>query len=197
MFRKILIPLDGSQLAEKILPDVGELAKLHKAQVTLLTVGDSSTAMPVGLATPSVIKEAALEQRKTAQQCLDDMSRSLGDSGVKADWIYKEAVPAREIVATADENAVDLIAMATHGRGDIAWALGSVAERVVTHANRPVLLYRITELKQPIIRTKAEFVAHPYVTEEPFAPLTLHRRRGHASPTGAKGASALRGGKRP
>lgn len=48
-----------------------------------------------------------------------------------------------------------------HTGGEIAWALGSVAERVDTHANTPVLLYRITELKQPTVKAKAEFIGIP------------------------------------
>jgi nucleotide-binding universal stress UspA family protein len=60
-----------------------------------------------------------------------------------------EGSPAREIIAYAEQNGMDLIAIATHGKGEVAWVLGSVAEKVVTHATVPVLLLRVLELKPP------------------------------------------------
>ena len=60
-----------------------------------------------------------------------------------------EGVPAREIIAYAEANKMDLIAMATHGRGEVAWVLGSTAEKVVTHATVPTLLFRVMETKIP------------------------------------------------
>jgi len=48
---------------------------------------------------------------------------------------------------------MDLIAMATHGRGEIAWVLGSVAEKVATNATVPVLLHRVLEVKRPAPKT--------------------------------------------
>jgi nucleotide-binding universal stress UspA family protein len=66
-------------------------------------------------------------------------------------WVYREGVPAKEIIRYADEAHCDLIAMATHGRGEIAWVLGSVAEQVVSHATVPVLLMRVLK-GQPLMK---------------------------------------------
>ena len=59
--------------------------------------------------------------------------------------------PAREIIHYAEANKMDLIAMATHGRGEVAWVMGSVAEKVVSHATVPVLLFRVLEFK-PVLK---------------------------------------------
>jgi hypothetical protein len=69
--------------------------------------------------------------------------------GLNVNRVYVEGVPAREIIAYASKNNFDLIAMATHGKGEIAWVLGSVAEKVVSHATVPVLLMRVLDIKQP------------------------------------------------
>jgi len=47
---------------------------------------------------------------------------------------------------------MDLIAMATHGTGEVAWVLGSTAEKVVSHATVPVLLFRVIEFKPPLLK---------------------------------------------
>jgi nucleotide-binding universal stress UspA family protein len=60
-----------------------------------------------------------------------------------------EGSPAREIIGYAARHRVDLIVMATHGKGEVAWVLGSVAEKVVSHATVPVLLVRVMEIKPP------------------------------------------------
>ena len=72
------------------------------------------------------------------------------------DWVYKLGQPAQEIVAYADENQVDLIALASHGGGEIAWVLGSVAKSVIDHSPVSVLLMRVTEIKPP--RSKTSFI---------------------------------------
>lgn len=65
--------------------------------------------------------------------------------GLKAHWVYREVLPAQEILRYSAEAECDLIAMATHGRGEVAWVLGSVAEKVVSHSTVPVLLMRVIE----------------------------------------------------
>ena len=71
---------------------------------------------------------------------------------VKVDCL--EGSPAREIIGYAKANNMDLIAMASHGKGGLAWMLGSVAEKVLSHANIPVLIYRVLEVKLPDLQTE-------------------------------------------
>ena len=63
-----------------------------------------------------------------------------------------DGVPAREIVAFAQDKGYDLIVLGTHGAGEVAWYMGGVADRVATHATVPVLLFRTLEFKPPLLK---------------------------------------------
>ncbi len=153
MFKKILVPLDGSDLAGKILPQVEELAKQVKAQVTLLAVGSSDTCAGGG-APPETIKEGAACPELPLARYLEQTTGKLRAQGVQVEWVYKQGNPAREIVAYAADNNMDLIAIASHGGGEIAWILGSVAQKVITHATVSVLLWRVAEPKPPGLKSE-------------------------------------------
>ncbi len=150
MFKKILVPLDGSDLAAKILPQVGDLAKAVQAQVTLLTVatmnlGFESEFVPEGYG------DYFDQMRAQAEKYLTETGSNFQAKGVSTDWVFKESgTPAHEIIAYAEANSYDLIAMATHGKGEIAWVIGSIAEKVVTHATVPVLLVRVLQMDKPV-----------------------------------------------
>jgi nucleotide-binding universal stress UspA family protein len=153
MFKKILVPLDGSDLASQILPQVETLAKQVKAQVTLLTVGSSDTCAGGG-APPEGFKEGVACPEIPLARYLEQTAGKLRAQGVEVTWVYKQGNPAREIVAYAAENDMDLIALASHGSGEIAWLLGSVAHKVITHAPGSVLLWRVTEPKSPMLKSE-------------------------------------------
>ena len=68
MFKKILVPLDGSELAAKILPQVEDLAKTYQAEVTLITLGHLASAAGGLEATPEVIREAADQEKRTSER---------------------------------------------------------------------------------------------------------------------------------
>lgn len=149
MFKKILVPLDGSELAAKVLPQVTELAKTCESQVTLIHVCHTEA---MGEATPGVLAAVPAAAKKACEAFLSKAAKDLADKGLKVDWACVEGVPAREIIGYADKNKLDLIAMATHGRGEVAWVMGSTAERVVSHATVPVLLFRVMEFKPPALK---------------------------------------------
>jgi nucleotide-binding universal stress UspA family protein len=153
MFKKILVPLDGSDLAAKILPSVEELAKQVKAQVTLLAVGSSDTCA-TGEAPPEGAKEGAACPEFPLARYLEQTAGKLRAQGVEVQWVYKQGDPAREIVAYAADNDMDLIAIASHGGGEIAWVMGSVAKKVMGHAPGSVLLWRVTEPKPPGLKSE-------------------------------------------
>ena len=154
MFKKILVPLDGSELAAKILPQVEDLAKTYQAEITLITLGHLASAAGALEATPEVIREAADQEKRTSERYLEKTAGILMEKGLKVDWVYEEAMPAHAIVAYAEKQQMDLIAMATHGKGEVAWVLGSVAEKVVSHATVPVLLLRVMEFKAPSLKAE-------------------------------------------
>ncbi len=149
MFKKILVPLDGSELAAKVLPQVTELAKTCKSQVTLIHVCHTDQ---MGEATPAVQAAAPAAMKKACEVFLSKAGTDLKNKGLEVKWACMEGVPAREIIAYAEKNKFSLIALATHGRGEVAWVLGSTAERVVSHATVPVLLFRVLEFKPPLLK---------------------------------------------
>jgi len=147
MFKKILVPLDGSDLAAKIIPQVETLAKHTNAQITLLSVGSSNICATKGQT------EVPCPETPLANQ-LEQITDKLKAAGIEVNWVYKLGQPAREIVAYADENQVDLIALASHGAGEVAWVLGSVAKRVMDHATVSVLLLRVAEIEPPTLKSE-------------------------------------------
>lgn len=156
MIKKILVPLDGSPLANKILPLVSDLAKKYEAEVTLLHVYFIEFGEPV----PPSVTEAIEREVAQCELFLANTAKELQNQGVKqVKIVCLKGSPAREIISYAKNNQIDLIAMSTHGRGEVAWVLGSVAEKVVSHAPVPVLLHRVMEFKLPVF--KEEFPPIP------------------------------------
>ncbi len=152
MFKKVLVPLDGSEIAAKILPKVAELAKSTKAKVTLFHVCYSGVGAFAGEASPAVIKAEETQEQKFCSTFLAKAGKELKDQGVDVDWVCEDGVPAREIVAFAQDKGYDLIALGTHGAGEVAWYMGGVADRVATHATVAVLLFRTLEFKPPLLK---------------------------------------------
>jgi nucleotide-binding universal stress UspA family protein len=151
MFRKILVPLDGSELAAKIIPQVADLAKSQNAEVVLLNVYTDW-----GEATSEEVKKVIALEMNQCEASLAQAASDLKAQGVKSTVLCVPGAPAQTIIAYADKSGLDLIAMATHGRGEVAWVLGSVAEKVVSHATVPVLLFRVLGMKPP--KTKTDFL---------------------------------------
>ena len=119
MFKKILVPLDGSELAAMVLPNVVELAKCMQSQITLLHV----CYFPMVAATQSLPPKMAQQaEEKEAKECaifLGKAAKELQLQGLNVNHECIEGVPAREIIAYADKNNIYLIAMVTHGRGEV------------------------------------------------------------------------------
>jgi nucleotide-binding universal stress UspA family protein len=151
MFKKILLPLDGSELAAQIIPQVADLAKSQNAEVVLLNVYPDW-----GEATSQEVKALIEGEVKKCEALLAQAAQDLAAQEVKTSVACIMGTPAQEIITYADRNGIDLIAMATHGRGEVAWVLGSVAEKVVSHATVPVLLFRVLGIKPP--KTKVDFL---------------------------------------
>lgn len=138
MFKKILVPLDGSQLAEGILPRVEWLAKIHDGEVTLLRVALAHTfpGMDPVQHQVNVVREA--------EEYLAKMEANLKSAGVKVKSAVRYGNDAQEIVEHAKDRDFDLIAMSTHGRTGLAqFVLGSVASKVIHTSPVPILLCRV------------------------------------------------------
>lgn len=140
---KVLLSLDGTPMAEQILPPASELARMMGASFTLLRV----VSPAVSHRAPEK-KEAdtalADKLRAEAQGYLTRMASSLRDQGIAAQTrIVTHAHPATAILEEAAAGEYDLIALGTHGRvGLPRLFLGSVADKVVRGATVPVLVHR-------------------------------------------------------
>jgi nucleotide-binding universal stress UspA family protein len=138
----ILAPLDGSPLAETILPFVQSLTRRSRGRVTLLYVAPGREGGPRGVDVQAVDRMARRD-RELAESYLQDQRRRLTAAGIDADVAVATGRPAPGIVGHAEQAGVDLVALSTHGRSGVqAWAHGSVADEVLHTSRTPVLLVR-------------------------------------------------------
>jgi nucleotide-binding universal stress UspA family protein len=143
MYRKILVPLDGSKVAEGVLPHAKALAYSVGAELILLTVG--ANPLDYAFSDPGVAQSAMQEQEDRSKQYVTGIENELKSAGFKTSNLLRVGSVAEVILGVAEELQVDLIAMSTHGRtGPARWLLGSIAERVVHNSKVPVLLIRAT-----------------------------------------------------
>ena len=145
MYRRILVPLDGSALAERALPEAEELARLAGASMHLIRVVDLAHVArygSVGLSMEVAAFELLLaDEEIAARGYLERTAHDLQRRGLSATAEVRRGHAASEIVGAATGG--DVIVMATHGRGGVTrWFLGSVAEAVVRRSPVPVLLVR-------------------------------------------------------
>ena len=142
MFKRILVPLDGSPMAEAVLPYVRRMAVEDGAEVELLNVTMTPmSAYPVDA--PLDFNELLKQQHEASEQYLKRIADDIGHDGIKVTPLIAEGPIAEEILSYAESTGADLIAMSTHGRSGLAHLLkGSVAERVVRTAPCIVLTGR-------------------------------------------------------
>ena len=145
MYEEILVPLDGSPLAEGALPHARALSKAFDARITLLCVIEpvEMYSQP-GMIGPIVsVSMDVKEESENLKRYLDKIADDLKKEGIEARTVVKEGDAASEICDYADQNHEDIIVMSTHGRSGIQrWVYGSVADKVLRSANLPVLLIR-------------------------------------------------------
>ena len=144
--KSIVVPLDGSELAEGVLPTIAELAKTLKVAVVLFrayNIPSSAYAGDEGYYAINydemltAMRDEALEylQKKT------DAVKKMGIANVSS--VAKEGFAADEIISLSRQSPDNLIAMSTHGRSGVKrWVLGSVTETIVRHSADPVLVIR-------------------------------------------------------
>jgi len=144
MYKKILVPLDGSELAERSLAHMKAIAKgCQVPEVVLIGVVE-----PIPLAGELSGFSAAELGVQAEKQALDwlkgylaGVADKMSSEGMNVKTALAHGKAADEILDYARKNQVDLIIMTTHGRSGLArWAMGSVADRIVRHARIPVLI---------------------------------------------------------
>ena len=147
MFKHILIPTDGSPLAEKAINAGVSLAKEMGARVTALYAIEPPPTHLYGegyLAERKLVEELERRATENAQKSVGEIEKAAKAAGVKCDTVVgKAVVPYKGIIDAAEKNRCDAVFMASNGhRGLTGLLLGSVTQQVLTHSKIPVLVYR-------------------------------------------------------
>jgi nucleotide-binding universal stress UspA family protein len=147
MFKKILIPLDGSEIAERALMVAKTLVQDVDSELLLLsvTIPHQIVAEQSGVSV-LYLEQAMDKSRQELSEYLQTVQRTVADLHCTVHVVVKEGDPASAIVDTAAEEGMDLIVMSTHGRsGFTRWMMGSVTTKVLHEAACPVLSVRSAE----------------------------------------------------
>jgi len=171
MFKKIIVPCDGSELAQdSVFPHVEELAKATGAEIIIVRVvpvpaGRSGTAFRAGAPEmPISLPETAEDARVARHPMFKDQEIASAEAEARHSVARAEAMlhekgisaraevllgrPADEIIEYAKEQDADLIVMCSHGRSGIGrWVFGSVTDKVLRGAETPILIIRPQELQ--------------------------------------------------
>lgn len=148
MYKTILVPLDGSDLAEAILPHVHELAALFGSTVILLSVIELPHMVNPRSAEhyddlPSFSAQDIQSRAAEAQAYLDAQTGMLHDEGIESRSRLEYGPVVATIIHAARQEGANLIAMASHGRGGLADVYyGSVAAGILQRIDRPLLIVR-------------------------------------------------------
>jgi nucleotide-binding universal stress UspA family protein len=145
-FRRILVPLDGSALAERAIPLATALAAKFESEILLLRVLDiPEAAAPTRHLEVTIgwVREARTHAHHEARTYLDQWQRNIHRQGIAVRALMRDRSAPEDILKVADSEKIDLIVMSAHGQGGQArWTFGSVADKVARHSPCPVLLVR-------------------------------------------------------
>ncbi len=137
---RVLVTLDGSSFAEQILPWVRQVSLATRAEVLLLVVPEVPEPAFYG-AMGDAVDELRQQAENNARRYLERVAAQLREQGMPVRALVEGSRPAITILDVAEREQVDLIMLATHGRGGMdRLMLGSVADRIVHHSTCPVLL---------------------------------------------------------
>lgn len=145
MYRNILVPLDGSPLAEAILEEIDKLSTgAGRPRIVLVRV------VPAHHVPGQDAIEWQSRMIRRAEAYVEEVEQRLVDQGYTVDHHVPYGEPATKILEVCELYDYDLIAMSTHGRSGLGrFLMGSVADRVVRHSNKPVLLRRAQPEDEP------------------------------------------------
>ena len=130
MFKRVLVPLDGSEIAEGVLPVVKAEAQCHGATVVLIRViaPFRSSLMMV----PSLLEQANAQALAIGEEYLRDVAERLRSEGIKVETRIEWGPPAQQILEVAESDGCDLIIIGSHGEtGGMRWRFGGVAFKIV------------------------------------------------------------------
>jgi nucleotide-binding universal stress UspA family protein len=155
MFETVIVPLDGSELAEAAIEPAREIAEKFGSTLLLLRAIDPithliATQAPAVFESPAsaeanveLIEQVVEAERDEATKYLEAHKTRVGG---KTEFVVIEGQPGESIVKQAHEKSAGLVVMSSHGRGGLGRVIfGSVADHVLQHCNTPVLLIRLQE----------------------------------------------------
>jgi nucleotide-binding universal stress UspA family protein len=158
MYSRILVPLDGSKIAENVLPYARFLAAKLEIPTELISVVE----MPVSANAEKVLYLESLIERAvaTSQEYLARVAKTFAAGNIHIR--VEKGNPEEVILANAEADAATLIAMGTHGRSGLSrWLLGSIAEKIVREAKTPVFLVRAKEHADTAAQAKLDSIIVP------------------------------------
>ena len=140
MFEQIMVPLDGSSLAERTLPHTVALAQAFDAKVLLFRALERRRS---ATDTRSVDPVDWHMRKAEAKSYLDGAASRLRDADIRVDTVIEEGPAAERIIQFAQEEDVDLIVISSHGRSGLSqWNVNSVVQKVILRAYMPVMIVR-------------------------------------------------------
>lgn len=151
MYERILLPLDGSEMAEQAVPFAVAQAERFRAELMLLR-----TVEPMRYPQAWSVLDDAMGQRiEWARDYLESVATGIRERGIQVKIVVTEEAPNVAITQYAETNQVDLITLCSRGHsGPSRWLMGSVADRVVRGATIPVLLVRARRQEEQRDRRK-------------------------------------------
>jgi nucleotide-binding universal stress UspA family protein len=160
---RLLVPLDGSTLAERALDYATEIARPESMMMLVRVEAPTQTAHEAGGVGDARPGPGAAESPPATY--LSSIAETMRSKGLRVDADVRQGRPAAQILEAARVHEADVIVTATHGRsGPARWLLGSVADEVVRHADRPVLLVSARAL---VARSAEPYTVGDLLTGEP------------------------------
>ena len=143
MISRIIIPLDGSLLAEQVLPYVKILGQSTEARIVLVRVVEPAPPDLAAVAEEGLLAPSVERRWQQAHAYLEALAEKLRWEGLVAATEVLEGEPASSIVSVAEQRPGTLVAMCTHGRSGLGrWVLGSVTDKVLHATTNPLLIAR-------------------------------------------------------
>lgn len=144
MYKKIMVPLDGSKLAECVIPHVQTLAQGSEVkEIVLVRVVEPFYPRGDFVLEESQIKKLEADHKAAAADYLKNLSARLKFNAIKISWEVLFGPVPESLAEYAEKNQIDLIVIATHGRSGVSrWVWGSVADRILRSSCTPVLMVR-------------------------------------------------------
>jgi nucleotide-binding universal stress UspA family protein len=176
----ILVPLDGSELAECVLPHVMAIASVTNALITTIHVLERQVSKNGSAAIDPVGWHM---QKQEAQSYLDRAVKTLQKGGLRVEQAVMEGNPAEAIIDYANSNTVDLIVLSSHGRTGLGgWNMSSVVQNILLRSYKSTLLVRAFAAPLDNVRYNRLFLASDGSTRSEYIlPFALTLAQAHHS----------------